>query len=361
MEWLRFVREIVWHNAGFGSLRKIRSFIEAYEPLYDPTVVPLPEPPAEKEEPEEPEAPETPPPAGDAATTTTPSAAKYPASRYYSIADYHALYLSGELTPTEVATALLPLIRRDGTRSGAHAHAWFDTKDDLVLRAAAASTLRYQTKSHRGPLDGVPTAVKDEYALDEYATGLGSVNDYTGETLEDGSATSWPARKLEEAGCLLLGKLHMVEFGLDTPGSNPNHPLLPNPYNAGYYTGGSSSGSAYAVAAGLIPIALGSDGGGSIRIPAAFCSVYGLKPTHGRVSYQNVTNTFVGQEAVRSTAGPMCRSPEDVRLFMASYLAQEPWLHDPQVVPIPWREEAEKLPEKLCFGIATHDGYVTAS
>lgn len=71
---------------------------------------------------------------------------------------------------------------------------------------------------------------------------------------------------------------------LDTSGSNPNYGTPLNPYNSEYYTGGSSSGPAYAVATGLIPIALGSDGGGSIRIPSSFCSVYGLKPTHGRVS-----------------------------------------------------------------------------
>ncbi|OAA62725.1 amidotransferase [Niveomyces insectorum RCEF 264] len=297
MEWLGVVRQVVWHNAGFSSLRKIRRLIEDYEPSFEPTIIPLPDPATEGDG-------KTGQTRQAAAAGTTldlslpaslppPPAAQYPATRFYTAADYHALYLAGTLTPTDVARALLPLIRRGRRRGGGnddddgpHAAAWFETKEDLVLRAAAASTLRYRNKQPLGPLDGVPTAVKDEYDMEGYTTCLGSANDYTGGFHEDGTNTAWCVRKLEEAGCVILGKLHMVEFGLDTPGNNTVHGTPPNPYNAGYYTGGSSSGAGYAVAAGLLPFALGSDGGGSVRIPASFCSVYGFKPTHGRVSFK---------------------------------------------------------------------------
>lgn len=134
--------------------------------------------------------------------------------KYYSVADYHRLYLCGELTPLAVAKALLPLIRRDTTPKGEHSVAWFDTKVDQVLVAAKASTLRYQKKSPLGPLDGVPTAVKDEYEIDGYRTCLGSVNDYTAEAAPGESITSWCVKKIEEAGMVNLGKLSMHEFGL---------------------------------------------------------------------------------------------------------------------------------------------------
>lgn len=278
MEWVGFIRRIVWRNAGFSSLRKIQLHIEDYEPFFEPAIVPLPDSVDSSDKgPLDLSLPSSLPP---------PPAERYPASRYYSASDYHELYVSGKLTPTAVAEALLPLIRRKEGQRGQYAIGWFDTKEDLVLRAAAASTLRYRKKQPLGPLDGVPTAVKDEYDMEGYMSCLGSVNDYTGSFLEDGTYTTWCVRKLEEAGCIILGKLHMVEFGLDTPGNNINHGTPPNPYNEKYYTGGSSSGAGYAVAAGLLPFALGSDGGGSVRIPASFCSVYGLKPTHGRISFK---------------------------------------------------------------------------
>lgn len=165
-----------------------------------------------------------------------------------------------------------------------HALAFFQSRATLVLKDAEASTLRYREGRSLGPLDGVPTAVKDEYDIDGYDTCLGSVNDYTGKIPEDGSITTWTVRKLQEAGAMIIGKTSMHEFGLDTPGNNPVKGTPLNPFNQKYYTGGSSSGTGYAVSAGLIPVGLGSDGGGSIRIPSSMCGVFGLKPTHERVS-----------------------------------------------------------------------------
>ena len=133
----------------------------------------------------------------------------------------------------------------------------------------------------------------EQYDLHGYITSLGSVNEYTGEEPDeycDNTITSWCASKLEKAGAIILGKLSMHEFGLDTTGTNLNYGTPTNPHNPNYYTGGSSSGCAYVVSSGLVPFALGSDGGGSVRIPASFCSVFGLKPTHGRVSYRPGVN-----------------------------------------------------------------------
>jgi len=275
MESFEFIRARVWRDAGFGRLRDIRKEIEDYEPWFEPTVVPL----------------EGPPSSGKAPAVGLPAIQPTddwnsgigPAVKYYSIDDYHQLYLSGEVTPMDVANALLPLIQQKEPRSR-HALAFFQSKAALVRSAAEASTRRYKEGRPLGPLDGVPTAVKDEYDIDGYETCLGSVNDYTGKICEDGSITTWTVRKLQEAGAVIIGKTSMHEFGLDTPGNNPVKGTPLNPFNKEYYTGGSSSGTGYAVSAGLIPIGLGSDGGGSIRIPSSMCGVFGLKPTHQRVS-----------------------------------------------------------------------------
>ncbi|TLD30656.1 hypothetical protein PspLS_01806 [Pyricularia sp. CBS 133598] len=307
MENLRFLREMAWHNAGFGSLRNVRRVFEDYEPLFEPTVVPLPEA-AEDEMTNGNDVPVEFAPQGP------PTSAKQKAGRYYSAADYRALFLSGELTPTDVANALLPLIRRDTTPPGRHSIAWFDVRVDFVLRAAEESTRRYQNKESLGPLDGVPTAIKDEYDMEGYVTSHGSRNDYTGKDVDPdtGLNTNWCVRKLEEAGCVVLGKLSMHEFGLDTTGNNPVFGTPLNPHNQGYYTGGSSSGCGYAVAAGLVPFAMGSDGGGSIRIPSSLCGIVGLKPTHGRLSClptQNHCNTC-------AVLGPLAA---DVRTLATAY------------------------------------------
>ena len=134
--------------------------------------------------------------------------------KYYSVADYHALYLSGELTPTAVAKAILPLIRRDVSLPVEYSVAWWDSRVDLILAAAKASTLRYKNNRPIGILDGIPTGIKDEYDVDGYRTCLGSKNDYTPEVAHGQSVTSWCVRKLQEAGIINLGKLSMNEFGL---------------------------------------------------------------------------------------------------------------------------------------------------
>lgn len=142
------------------------------------------------------------------------SALKQSPSNYYSAADYHALYKSGELTPTAVVNAILPLIRRDTNPPGEHSTAWFSCQVDLVLAAAEASTKRYKEGRPLSIFDGVPTGVKDEYDLDGYTSCLGSLNDYTGDVMAEGSITSWCARQLEKSGAIMLGKTSMHEFGL---------------------------------------------------------------------------------------------------------------------------------------------------
>jgi hypothetical protein len=129
---------------------------------------------------------------------------------YYTSADYHALYLSQEITPTAVAEALLPLIRRDTVPPGEHSLAFIDSKIEIIRAAAAASTERYKNGNPLGPLDGVPVAVKDEVDIAGYEKTLGTKLDFTGPTGE----TAWCVKKWEEAGAIMIGKTNMHQLGL---------------------------------------------------------------------------------------------------------------------------------------------------
>ncbi|KAK3394928.1 amidase signature domain-containing protein [Podospora didyma] len=371
MEWLRWLREYVWRNAGFGSLRNIIAHIEDYEPWFEPQVVPALEPLGTDGADDDKDL-VLPKPVEEA--KPRPRAA-YPEARYYSVSDYRELYLSGALTPLQVIEALLPLIRRDVARPTEHSKAWFETKVGRVLEAARASTQRYMENSSLGPLDGVPTGVKDEYDMEGYRTTLGSKNTYTAP--DDQASTTWCVRKLEAAGAIILGKLSMHEFGLDTTGNNPIYGTPRNPYNPGYYTGGSSSGTGYAVSAGLIPVGLGSDGGGSIRIPASMCGVFGLKPTHGRLSFkpgQNhcLTCACLGPLAadvaslaamfhVVSAPHPTCPFPSLRQLRLTSLP------DDPKILSIPadWVSQSTPAIQTLYYGmirqLCQDHGYVAVN
>jgi Asp-tRNA(Asn)/Glu-tRNA(Gln) amidotransferase A subunit family amidase len=236
--------------------------------------------------------------------------------RYRSITEYHAMYLSGEITPLSVVESLLPLIRRDVTNPSHHSIAFIESHSEAILEAAKASTLRYKEGKPLSIFDGVPTAIKDESDVAGYQTRAGrKPNDKIYPLLEQ---STWPVQKLEEAGGIILGKLNMHELGADTTNNNPNWGTPRNPHNDQYYTGGSSGGSAYVVASGLVPFALGADGGGSIRIPASFCGIYGLKPSHARLEDTGSTVTVTG---------PLAASMSDLEAayrIMATPNASEP-------------------------------------
>ncbi|CAN8097868.1 unnamed protein product [Discula destructiva] len=362
MEHVSPLREMVWANAGFASLRSLRHEIEPYEPLHDPTVVPLDhrllfptvsngtangnDHGAANENGHGNGAA-----AANAAPLTATADSSAPSSAtpskplsltsYYSAATYRNLYLTGELTPVDVAKAILPLIRRDIEPKGPQHLYFFESRAELVLQAAEEATQRYRENRSLGPLDGVPCAIKDEYDLDGYRCCLGSVNDYTAQRRDEhDSITSWCVKKLQAAGVVIVGKTSMHEFGLDTTGNNPNHGTPRNPFHHDYYTGGSSSGTGGAIGLGLIPIGLGSDGGGSIRIPASYCNLFGLKPTHARVSFwpsENHANTC-------AVNGPMAADMESLATLFE--VVAEPHPASPFAFPsVPRLPPARKMLE----------------
>lgn len=203
MEKVSFIPQLAWINSGFGAMRTIRDYIQTCESRFDPTVIPLGKPLAEENQMPDPQT-----------LNTTILWQKNPDNKYYSAEDYHSMYKSGELTPLAVVKAILPLIRRDITPPGEYSIGLFDTNVDLVLKTAEESTKRYQKKGPLGIFDGVPTGIKDEFDLDGYKTSHGSPVDFTGIGITEGSITAWNARKLQEAGAIIMGKLSMHEFGL---------------------------------------------------------------------------------------------------------------------------------------------------
>jgi amidase len=214
------------------------------------------------------------------------------------------------------------------------------------------SNERFETEA-----ESASQSFKDQFNLKGVDSTIGYVS-WVGKPITEESTL---VKLLRDAGAVFYVKTNVPTTLMMGESVNNVFGRTLNPRNKKLTSGGSSGGESALVTFRGSFIGVGTDIGGSIRHPASYTGLYALRPSHGRVSYQQVTNTFLGQEAVRSAAGPLCRSPADIRLFMASFAAQKPWLHDPQIVPLPWRSEDEKLPETLCFGFGMGDGYVTPS
>jgi len=193
-----------------------------------------------------------------------------------TIAELHKLYASGEAKPSEVCRDALDRIERDNDRL----NAYVTINRESALKLAAAMDADIQNSVKQRPLAGVPVAVKDNMCIAGVRTTCGSriLGDYVP------PYTATVVKKLEGAGAIIIGKTNLDEFAMGSSTENSAFGPVRNPFNQELVSGGSSGGSAVAVAAGHAPIALGSDTGGSIRLPASFCGVIGLKPTYGRVS-----------------------------------------------------------------------------
>ncbi|KAJ3225804.1 hypothetical protein HK099_006202 [Clydaea vesicula] len=216
--------------------------------------------------------------------------------------EYREGYLKKVFTPTDVANTLIKNIEHSqSTEVQLGAIIKYDKND--ILKQAHASTERYRNNKSLGPLDGVPVAVKDEADMLPYETSLGTsfVN-----IKPDKDAFS--VGKLRSAGAILFAKANMHE----------------NPYSPNHVVGGSSGGSACLVSSKLCPIAVGADGGGSIRIPSSFCGVYGLKPTTSRVS----TNGSFPLALTVGVVGPIADTASNLALaysIMAGPNPEDPY------------------------------------
>ncbi len=198
---------------------------------------------------------------------------------FETVADFAAAYRDGTTTPEQVARKLADaLAATDELDPPMRTMIAWDEGD--LLQQAQESTARFAAGAPLGPLDGVPIIVKDELDQVPYRTTVGTRFLGTAPAEEDATVVA----RLRAAGALLPGKANMHEVGLGVTGLNLNHGTPRNAYDPGHHTGGSSSGAAAAAASGLCPVAVGADGGGSIRIPASLNGMVGLKATFGRIS-----------------------------------------------------------------------------
>ena len=208
-----------------------------------------------------------------------PPAQPGPGFHFATAHDYAREYREGKTTPTEVAHKVLEAIEASNA-ADPPLRAIIAVEREDVLRQAQAATERIKDGYPLSVFDGVPVAVKDEVDMVPYPTTVGTA--FLGKSPAEEDATV--VARMRAAGALLIGKANMHEIGIGVTGLNPHHGTPRNPYNPDHYTGGSSSGPGAAVASELCPVAIGADGGGSIRIPSSFCGLVGLKPTFGRVS-----------------------------------------------------------------------------
>ncbi len=226
----------------------------------------------------------------------------------------------GQVSPVEVVDALLARIERLNPQTNAFCLV-LDDEARAAARSAEEAVRRGETL---GPLHGVPVAIKDQMNVTGARVAFGS------RLLADVVATEDAPviAGLRAAGAILIGMTTMPEFGWQGHSWSPLYGMTVNPWNPARTTGGSSSGSAAAVAAGLVPLALGSDGAGSIRMPASFCGLVGLKPTYGRVAMYPVSVS----ELV-THYGPMARTVGDTALMLDAISGPDP--RDPFCLPPP--------------------------
>jgi Asp-tRNA(Asn)/Glu-tRNA(Gln) amidotransferase A subunit family amidase len=237
---------------------------------------------------------------------------------FTTVLDYATAYREGKTTPDEVAKKILESIEASNA-SNPPLRAVIASYANDITRQARESTIRFKNGKPLGIFDGIPVAVKDEVDMAGYPTTVGTAFLGTEPAQEDSTVVA----RMRAAGALLVGKTNMHEIGIGVTGLNPHHGTTRNPYNTDHFTGGSSSGSGTAVAAGLVPVAISADGGGSIRIPASFCGVFGLKPTFGRISEHGAAPLCWSVAHL----GPIAATATDMALSYAVMAGAD--LHDP--------------------------------
>ncbi len=223
----------------------------------------------------------------------------------FSAGDLIEAYRSGALSPVE---AMQDVLRRVD-RYEPHIHATYLYAPERALAEAHASEERWRRGAPIGPLDGVPTTVKDNIATKGEPVPVGTA----ATEMTPAAADAPPAARLREAGAIIFAKTTMPDYGMLSSGLSSFHELARNPWNLTRTPGGSSAGAGSAGAAGYGPLHIGTDIGGSVRLPAGWCGLFGLKPSAGRIP---IDPPYIGR-----VAGPMTRAVADAALMMAT-LAQ---------------------------------------
>jgi len=252
-----------------------------------------------------------------------------------SAADMLAGFRSQQFSPSEVLDDLLSHV----AAWEPHLKALYAFDPDGARAAAKASTERWHKGESAGSLDGVPVTIKDNIATKGVPVPLGAAS----VKLTPAASDAPPAARLREAGAIIFSKTTMPDYGMLSSGLSSFHPLTRNPWDLTKNPGGSSAGAGAAGAAGYGPLHVGTDIGGSIRLPASWCGLVGLKPSFGRVP---IDPTYLGR-----VAGPMTRTVEDAALMMCVLAKAD--RRDGMCLPpdsLAWKT-LEKSPRKLRLGL----------
>ncbi|MBR0896097.1 amidase [Bradyrhizobium tropiciagri] len=257
-----------------------------------------------------------------------------------SAVDLLAGYRAKQFSPSEVLEEIISQV----ATWEPHIKALYLYDPDGARKVAKASTERWQQAEPAGTLDGVPVTIKDNVATKGQPVPLGAASVKLAPAEKDAP----PAARLREAGCVIFSKTTMPDYGMLSSGLSSFHPLTRNPWDVSKNPGGSSSGAGAAGAAGYGPLHLGTDIGGSVRLPASWCGLVALKPSLGRVP---IDPPYVGR-----VAGPMTRTVDDAALMMS--VLSRPDRRDGMSLPaleVNWKA-LEKSPRKLRIGLMLDAG-----
>ncbi|KAJ7170111.1 general amidase [Mycena filopes] len=231
--------------------------------------------------------------------------------------------------------------------------------DRALARAKELDDHLQKTGRVVGALHGLPISLKDQINIKGIESSMGYV--------------SWVGRVVEKNAVLVdilesLGAVPFVKTNIPQTLMWPetfNHVFgrTTNPYNRSLTSGGSSGGEGALISLKGSPLGVGSDIGGSIRIPAGFCGIYGFRPSYNRIPYAGCANSMEGQDSVPSVLGPLSNTLEGIKIFFKAVLSQRPWLKDAMVIRKHWSEEEYKLVDhgnggKMCFAIMWDDGVI---
>lgn len=231
---------------------------------------------------------------------------------YWKIRDYAYAYRSKLTTPSLVAERFISAMDEFNSKKPP-TPLLISYDPELIRKQAAASTQRFEEGNPLSILDGIFMAIKDDIDCCPHPSKGGTTFFHEVRPVEKDAVS---VGRLRRCGVILVGKANMHELGLGTTGNNPNHGTARNPHAPETYTGGSSSGPAAIVAAGLCSAALGTDGGGSVRIPSSLCGVVGLKSTYGRTDMRGAICDLGTVEII----GPITSAVEDAILVYAAIL-----------------------------------------
>jgi len=264
---------------------------------------------------------------------------------------------AGQLTSVAVTTAFC--------KRAALAHQAVNCLHDFFPDAALARAKeldQYLAEHGKpvGPLHGLPISLKDQLRVKGRQTHMG----YTAWINKVDQDSSVMVDLLERAGAVFYTKTSVPQSLMVCETINNVNGRTVNPRNKNWSCGGSSGGEGAIVGFRGAVLGIGTDIGGSIRVPAAFNFLYGLRPSHGRLPYARMANSMEGQETIHSVVGPLGHTVADLRLFVGSVLSQQPWTYDPKVIPMPWRQSEEDAVKakiasgKLTLGYYECDGNV---